>query len=255
MSVKSLVSAFTLGVVLAAPAHAVLQNPAIATIDWQTFQVMAIDTDPLDDVLPAISFILSDSDTRNTQAWAQEFSYTFDGRGNWTESFTVQDGVANASASQDLLQAWFTGPPSTLNAYAQSDRAGRFVVSAKTLVTFQVAASVSIDLPVPLNGQAYAWSRLETDGPGFFGDTENQQRSGTDRLVFAQGQGSLLESSGILYASFYNGTDADMEGNLRAFTTVNSYGFIPVVPEPETYGMMIAGLGLLAAVARRRRAT
>lgn len=30
-------------------------------------------------------------------------------------------------------------------------------------------------------------------------------------------------------------------------------GSTPPVPEPETYGMLVAGLGLMAAVARRRR--
>jgi hypothetical protein len=40
--------------------------------------------------------------------------------------------------------------------------------------------------------------------------------------------------------------DTQKTGNLLSQT-------IPAIPEPETYAMMLAGLGLLGVVARRRR--
>jgi hypothetical protein len=36
-------------------------------------------------------------------------------------------------------------------------------------------------------------------------------------------------------------------------TTVSAYTEVTAVPEPETYAMMLAGLGLVGAVARRRK--
>jgi hypothetical protein len=44
----------------------------------------------------------------------------------------------------------------------------------------------------------------------------------------------------------------DKDHNDISFSMTNVSG-IPPVPEPETYAMMLAGLGMVAAVARRRR--
>ncbi|MDQ5945033.1 MAG: hypothetical protein QG619_452, partial [Pseudomonadota bacterium] len=43
-----------------------------------------------------------------------------------------------------------------------------------------------------------------------------------------------------------NATDTKATGDLLSRT-------IPAVPEPETYAMLLAGLGLMGAVARRRQ--
>lgn len=230
------------------PAQAVELPPAIATIDWSTLQIQVIDTDPLDGITPLLTF-----SSRSSSVSSQAPDYDQSGSADWITDLVSSSGVASASVGTGGLIASFAAVPSTLNAFAQASRYGSFVVTANTLVTFQVAASASVQLPVPLNGSAYAWARFEANGPGFFGDLENQQRSGTEKLVFAEGSGVPLFQGGLLYASFYNGTSAEMEGQLSGFSQVNSYGFIPVVPEPQSVAMMLAGVGLLAAVARRRR--
>jgi len=51
------------------------------------------------------------------------------------------------------------------------------------------------------------------------------------------------------YGKFYFGS-FDTPGTLDG-----SFGFMNPVPEPETYAMLIAGLGLVGAIARRRRAS
>jgi hypothetical protein len=37
------------------------------------------------------------------------------------------------------------------------------------------------------------------------------------------------------------------------FITIKNVGATPAIPEPETYAMMLAGLGMIGAIARRRR--
>ena len=49
--------------------------------------------------------------------------------------------------------------------------------------------------------------------------------------------------------------DGCLAANGAAFTGFGVNGPTPPVPEPETYAMMLAGLGLLGFVARRRRQT
>jgi hypothetical protein len=43
-------------------------------------------------------------------------------------------------------------------------------------------------------------------------------------------------------------------GNDVTLASVSTSGFAPDVPEPETYAMLLAGLGLLGGIARRRKA-
>lgn len=58
---------------------------------------------------------------------------------------------------------------------------------------------------------------------------------------------------GLTYVGFedlYGGGDLDYDDNSFSFTNVAT---LQPVPEPETYAMMLAGLGLLGVVARRRK--
>jgi hypothetical protein len=43
-------------------------------------------------------------------------------------------------------------------------------------------------------------------------------------------------------------------GNDVSSASVSTYGFAPDVPEPQTYAMLLAGLGMLGGIVRRRKA-
>lgn len=60
-----------------------------------------------------------------------------------------------------------------------------------------------------------------------------------------------LGSADQLYGNVIQSASADAENTNWDFGN-NGGGFTPPVPEPETYAMMLAGLGLMVAVARRR---
>ena len=108
---------------------------------------------------------------------------------------------------------------------------------------------------VPINGSAYAWAYLDVSGPGVFGgglDGKVAQHSVTESVSTATGLGNVHDER-TLQANFVNLTNSAMTGTIIANASVYKYGFIPTIPEPGTYAMMLAGLGLCAFVAWRRK--
>lgn len=81
------------------------------------------------------------------------------------------------------------------------------------------------------------------------------------------GWNSLLTAQGLTAGTYYvavsgysnfdftgNGGDGNWYYNLNVTTGIPSVAVSAPVPEPESYAMFLAGLGLLGAVARRRKA-
>jgi len=74
--------------------------------------------------------------------------------------------------------------------------------------------------------------------------------------------GSISTAFGSLIAAFDNGAPGGPSTELRAYFNIHTMpdfpggeirGFLAPVPEPETYALMLAGLGLVGWAAARRR--
>lgn len=85
--------------------------------------------------------------------------------------------------------------------------------------------------------------------------------SGTGRVDIFNDLGSGLNYGGRTMTAADNGVFVDIALNTNALAYINSNGgntvafggTVGAVPEPETYAMLMAGLGLMGAVARRRK--
>lgn len=72
----------------------------------------------------------------------------------------------------------------------------------------------------------------------------------TNQIDYA-GESKTL--SGLLSGAYINSSDAPKDGNLILDVTAFGRSSVAAVPEPETYAMLLVGLGALGFIARRRR--
>ena len=119
-----------------------------------------------------------------------------------------------------------------------------FTVAARTLISFGARSTLSASFDQALGESAYAGTYFAI----------------RDELPTTSVQSDSMSVAGALrttkLSTFYeNNTDSAVTKMLviGAFVQGESFPVTPV-PEPETYAMLLAGLGVLGAVARRRKA-
>lgn len=118
-----------------------------------------------------------------------------------------------------------------------------FTLAAHSSITFGALSSLSSHYEKGLGESGYAGTYFEIR------DALPASSVQSDSLTYAS---DLLTTP--LSTSFSNDTDASVTKMLVIGAFVQGEGApVTPVPEPETYAMLLAGLGLMGAVARRRK--
>ncbi|TFW25298.1 PEP-CTERM sorting domain-containing protein [Duganella callida] len=143
-----------------------------------------------------------------------------------------------------------------------------FVLSANTKVTFSTNVSMQTQTTMGYNldadqmEYANAHALLYVAGSVNGVDRSDTQERDMWSTFDVRDDGSTMGMhdswSGQFSVSFANDSAMDASGTMKGFVSTEGYsavwdGVTPV-PEPETYAMLLGGLGLIGAIGRRRKA-
>lgn len=275
------VIALAVAALAAAPAFAASSSSAsIGPMSLQLF-----DLDPLDGVAPSITFNISPYgyDTYVAASAYQSNPYAYDWQGGYfpgpwaLNAVNAAAGVSQAAASiggagmangatlsasgssGDFTANTGDSATYTAEANVHPNRwyGTSFTLTAKTLVLVSGNASVAADAaPLGPSGYwdyAYAHVWLNVWGPGASGSGSQSAYDDITVGGYAYGVPFSLSDARSLGASFVNLTSSDMDGYFEVGASVTGITYANVVPEPETYALMLAGLLTVGIITHRRR--
>jgi len=167
--------------------------------------------------------------------------------------------TGSRDAAFDVLSADVSYNPSTREFVFRTAVAGPVAAASGAAYVFGLNAGGATNTPfAPVGLPGVAFNRtvmLRADGTGAIGATPISEQI-VGNQIFTTVSASLLPSNGLAFKDYtwsVWSVDTNVAGLARlADFAPNANIAVAVVPEPETYGMMLAGLGMLGMVARRR---
>ncbi len=160
------------------------------------------------------------------------------GAGYGSTTVAVYDNIANQSLFGSYSDIAFK---STVNFGVSAANAGSWEI--RSGVDFGRGGAIFVDgVALAMSGSDMWWNHSYGNTAGVFDVTLNLS-AGNHTLNIYGLEGCC---DGTQQAQF-------KVGNGQFTTFSNNDGLVAVVPEPATYGMMLAGMGLLAFTARRKR--
>lgn len=277
-----------LSVFTVAPAMAA--GSASATISG--FSVRLIDLNPTDGITPSISFEPGSFfvDEEGLSGFVSSYiEGSFGSFDDFSSSLTFSPISSSLSQAGATASAAISGnetlPGTTLSAAAttsdlvagassrqiyasgNSDLSSIFKLSGNTLAVFSVRASASLSgaggyVQGPsgqyFGDQGSAEADIYVSGPGALNSEGGYQESSDEFefFNFNNGEGALpFDFSGTeeLSATFLNLTGGTLSGELEFDASAYVSTSTAPVPEPGTYALLLAGLGMMGFVASRRR--
>ena len=222
-----------------------------------------IDLNPLDGISPSFSFLSSAGNTllsvTATETGLGTDSASRDRVGTFSFSRDLLTDLVNASATGSIqgYNMSVTGSASTAgtsynaSAFTGSTSALNISLSANSLLLIQADASLLASSTYGDSASAAATLKLSYSyGSGASAVSVQDAKS---KSLNIGAQGGNQSAHDILSTAFLNTSGQTQKGVFSLSASVAGQA-VTQVPEPETYALAIAGLGVAGLLARRRRA-
>jgi hypothetical protein len=256
-----LVIAFSTGTLLSQPsiaADAPVPVTATATIDWSKLQISVTG---VDGTTPTVNFS-GQRTSLNSYAQAPGQSETNNKAvNNWTApsevnsdaGSTYSDGLASATSFSGIAN-WMSDSYSN----SSGNRTENFTFSGPGVMTITVPYTISLAGGTSTCYYCYNYEHASVNGSAnFFSNANNGNSSSSSNVSYSltndyYHSSPESQSGTLVFGVFANGSG---NGSLSLNFDVGKnpyYCCTSPIPEPESYAMLLAGLGLMGAVARRR---
>jgi hypothetical protein len=233
---SALLLAISFSALLTGATHA-----ASSSAQLSNFKIELIDLDTTDNITPSFTYALA-SDGASA---FYEMSYRSVHEWNKSSALGGYANVYHGASTLTTLEnngvmSMTDTPVSGLSANATGRLRYDFTLSANTQMIISALGTVTADQ----DGGRNAYGQVE-----LIGGTDSGQ-SFYKRI----GQfGSPSNVSGLMFGAFRTGEEAGTGYYMLRANAFSESAFLPPIPEPETYGMLLAGGGVVGLAARRRR--
>jgi hypothetical protein len=248
-----------LPIVLLSSSVAIAANTASASLDWTHYSAT----------------FLTGSGTfefQSTSSMAQAYTWTggssnsgpmnvpvsvLDVHGYANAQMNGLDEKVNVSAVSALDNWWAAGVTSNGNAAnATANKGGKGVLNAHASIEVIVPYELSFDVNNKIGGRSFRES-ADVSASMWFSVKDNgiYTMPNTGVHYYSSNDVPSISKNGQLDLIVTNSTDSMQTYTWGAYLT--AYAFtqtVSPVPEPETYAMLLAGLGLIGAAVKRHKA-
>ncbi|SCX61336.1 PEP-CTERM protein-sorting domain-containing protein [Nitrosospira sp. Nsp1] len=254
-----LVTACSIGVGLSqssVAADTTVPVAATATIDWSKLQLSITG---VNDTVPTVTFSGQNTSLSSYASSPGQYENNSKSINNWTDpkSANADAGTTFANALASTLN--FSGDANAMqsgSASSSGTRTEQFTFDGPGVLTVTVPYTIS------LNGETsnycyycYNYDHASVSGSASFnsyvdnGSSSTHSNSSFSLHNYYGTPPSQSQSGTLVFGIFASGAG---NGSLNVNFDLSAHSPVSSVPEPESYAMLLAGLGLMGAMVRRR---